>query len=100
MSAPKVCPTVPKSASEVRISGSIATGIPNALHNSSSHLRSWMLNIIVREALEYSVTNLSRPVRFQMTQESMVPASNSPLSALSLAPSTCSRIQAILDAEK
>ena len=40
------------------------------------------------------------PVRFQISQVSMLPNSRSPDSALSLAPSTLSRIQRIFGPEK
>ena len=40
------------------------------------------------------------PVRFQITQVSMLPNSRSPESALSAAPSTLSRIQRIFGPEK
>jgi hypothetical protein len=40
------------------------------------------------------------PVRFQMSQVSMLPNSRSPESALSAAPSTLSRIQRIFGPEK
>ena len=58
-----------------------------------------MLNIIVRAALECSVTCRLPSVKFQISHVSMVPASRSPRSAFSRAPSTLSRIQAIFDAE-
>jgi len=56
------------------------------------------LNIIVREAFEYSVTKDLRPVRFQISQVSTVPASSSPRSARSWAPGTASRMKRIFDA--
>ena len=54
-----------------------------------------MLNNIVLEALDTSVTWTLPPVRFQTSHESTVPKRSSPFSALSLAPGTFSRIQRI-----
>ena len=58
---------------------------------------------MVRLALVTSVTctpPLTPPVRFQITQVSMLPKSSSPFSALARAPSTLSRIHLILGPEK
>ena len=58
---------------------------------------------MVREALVTSVACTppsGPPVRFQSTQASVLPKSRSPASARSRAPSTFSRIQAILVPEK
>ena len=54
----------------------------------------------VREALVASVACTAPPVSFQITQQSMVPASRSPASARALSPGWLSRIQASLVAEK
>ena len=59
-----------------------------------------MLKSMVREALEASVLCSKPPVSFHTKKLSTVPNNKSPLSALSLAPSTLSKIQANLDAEK
>ena len=59
-----------------------------------------MLKSIVREALVASVLCTLPSVNFQTKKLSMVPNSKSPLTAPSLAPSTLSRIQANLVAEK
>jgi 16S rRNA U1498 N3-methylase RsmE len=59
-----------------------------------------MLKSMVREALEQSVTWALPPVRFQMSHESTVPNSSSPLSARSRAPGTLSSIHFILVPEK
>ena len=40
---------------------------------SRSQTSLWMFSSIVREALEKSVTCAVRPVRFQISQESMLP---------------------------
>ncbi len=53
---------------------------------------------MVREALVTSVT--CRPVSFQITQVSMVPNSNSPRSALALAPGVASSSQRSFGPEK
>ncbi len=55
---------------------------------------------MVREALVTSVTWTVPPVSFQRSQVSTVPKRISPRRAFSRAPSTWSRIQAILVAEK
>ena len=55
---------------------------------------------MVRDALVTSVTWALPPVRFQISQVSIVPKRSLPSSAFSRAPSTLSRIQAILEPEK
>ena len=58
---------------------------------------------MVREALVTSVTCTPPsvpPVRFQSTQQSVLPKTRSPASALARAPSTLSRIHLILVPEK
>ena len=67
---------------------------------SSSHCSVWMLNSIVREALLTSVTCTRPPVSFQTSQESTVPNASRPCAAFARAPSTLSRIHAILVPEK
>ena len=59
-----------------------------------------MLNSIVREAFEASVTWTAPPVSFQSSQLSTVPKASSPASARARAPGTLSSSQAILVAEK
>ena len=74
--------------------------MPNSSSSSSSHCIVWMLNSIVREAFVTSVTKARPSVSFQMSQESIVPASSRPDSAFSRAPGTLSRIQRNFVAEK
>ena len=83
-----------------RISGSIERGMPNtsSICGDQSSVRRSIRS--VRLAFVTSVTWRAPPVRFQTSQVSGVPNSRCPASASSRAPGTCSRIQAILDAEK
>ena len=74
--------------------------MPNSSSSSSSHCIVWMLNSIVREAFVTSVTKARPSVSFQISQESIVPASSRPDSAFSRAPGTLSRIQRSFVAEK
>ena len=74
--------------------------MPNSSSSSSSHCIVWMLNSIVREAFVTSVTKARPSVSFQISQESIVPASSRPASAFSRAPGTLSRIQRSFVAEK
>jgi hypothetical protein len=63
----------------------------------------WRFISIVREALVTSVTcrpPSGPPVRFQISQESMVPKAISPRSARALRPGTLSSSQAALGPEK
>ena len=55
---------------------------------------------MVREALLGSVTWVAPPVKFQISQLSTVPKASLPASARARAPSTLSKIQAILLPEK
>src|SRR6056297_928426 len=75
-------------------------GIPKASSNSSSHARFFMSKSIVLAAFDTSVAWTLPLVRFHKRHVSTVPKSNSPLSALSLAPSTLSSIHFILVPEK
>ena len=75
-------------------------GISRMRRRSSSHLRVWMLNIMVRLALVWSVTWTLPLVSFQISQVSMVPKSRSPFLALSRAPGTLSSSHLILEPEK
>ena len=70
---------------------------------SSSHWRDFRSISMVRLAFVTSVMCSPPsvpPVRFQISQVSMLPNSRSPDSAFSLAPSTLSRIQRIFGPEK
>ena len=93
----------PYTSEEDLISGSIDIGTPMSFAMSSFQSRVSMFMSMVREALVTSVTctpPFTPPVRFHTSQESVLPKSRSPASALSRAPSTFSRIQAILGPEK
>ena len=93
----------PYTSEEDLISGSIDIGMPMSFAMSSFQSRVSMFMSMVREALVTSVTctpPLTPPVRFHTSQESVLPNSRSPASARSRAPSTFSRIQAILGPEK
>ena len=68
--------------------------------SSSSHCWRWMSNSSVRDAFVASVACTLPPVSFQSSHVSIVPASSSPRSARTRAPSTLSRIHAIFVAEK
>ena len=81
-------------------SGSIHLGMSSSARISSSQRRVLMLNSMVREALEKSVTWALPPVSFQMSQVSTVPNSSSPRSARARTPGTFSRIQRSLVPEK
>ena len=85
------------------MSGNIDFGTLNAARMSSSHCRVSRSMNMVREAFVTSVActpPLTPPVRFQSTQESVLPKYRSPASAFSRAPSTFSRIHMILVPEK
>ena len=85
------------------MSGSIARGMPMTSMIPSSQSRVLRSMSIVRLAFVTSVMWIPPsvpPVRFQISQVSMLPNSRSPESALSAAPSTLSRIQRIFGPEK
>ena len=93
----------PYTSLEERISGIIERGTPKSARMSSRHSSVFRSMKSVREALVTSVACTppsGPPVRFQSTHESVVPKMRSPASARSRAPSTFSRIQAILVPEK
>ena len=95
--------TVPTSAEELTISGSMDIGMPMSAQISSFQSRVSRFISMVREALVTSVTcrpPSPPPVRFHTSHESVVPKMRSPFSAASRAPSTFSRIQATLGPEK
>src|SRR5260221_13717552 len=79
--------------------GNIEAGTVNILSNSSSHCKEWILNNMVRDALDTSVACVLPLVSFHRSQLSTVPKHNSPLPAFSLAPGTLSRIHFTLVAE-
>ena len=85
------------------MAGSMEAGTPKASRISSSHYSVSRSMNMVREALVTSVTWTPPsvpPVRFQSTQQSVLPKTRSPASALARAPSTLSRIHMILVPEK
>ncbi len=93
----------PYTSAEERISGSICIGTPIDSAIRSSHAMVCRFISRVREALVTSVTCLppfTPPVRFQMTQVSIVPKSRSPASARSRRPSTLSSSQRALGPAK
>src|SRR3954453_7185487 len=63
--------------------GSVDMGTPNRSHNSPDHRSARMSNSIVRLALVTSVAWTSPPVRFQISQESMVPSASSSSTGIS-----------------
>lgn len=94
---------VPYTSAEERISGSTAAGMSMDARILSSHAMVCRFIRSVREALVTSVTWTPPsvpPVRFQMTQESMVPKRMSPRSARSRRPSTLSSSQRTLGPAK
>ena len=94
--------TSPYGALEGLISGSISSGTPITSRTSSSHARVRRSISIVRLALVGSVMCSPPslpPVRFQISQVSMLPNSRSPEDARSAAP-VSSRIQRIFGPEK
>ena len=90
----------PKSAAQSRISGSREAGTPNTSSIRSSHALVVRPQRLVRAALVASVACTRPPVNRQIRKLSTVPKASSPRAARSRAPSTRSRIQAILVAEK
>ncbi len=103
MPSSEVPTAVPYTSDEERIVGSMARGTPKAFRSASSQSSVRRSISSVRLAFVTSVACTppsTPPVRFHNSQVSGVPNSSSPLSARSRAPSTLSRIQAILDAEK
>ncbi|MBV6464885.1 MAG: hypothetical protein PGMFKBFP_00150 [Anaerolineales bacterium] len=78
--------------------GSMTRGMPSSFRISSSQSSVSRFIKSVREALVTSVT--CSPVKFQISQESMVPNSRSPLSAFFRAPDTFSKIHLIFGPEK
>lgn len=100
MSAPTA---VPYTSDDDRISGSTASGTFIAARIDGSHSRVSRFISMVREALVTSVTWTPPsvpPVRFQISQESMVPKAISPRSARLRSPGTLSSSQAALGPEK
>src|SRR3954469_25005152 len=63
--------------------GSADIGTPNKSHNSHDHSNARMSNSIVRLALVTSVACTSPPVRFQISQESIVPSASSSSTGMS-----------------
>ena len=100
VAAPNAVPVAPTTSLQLLTSGSMDAGTSNSLHNSSSHLCSWILNSSVRLAFEMSVTWTWPPVSFQTSQESTVPKASSPAWARCRAPGTLFNIQRTLVAEK
>ena len=95
--------TSPYTSLDALISGSIARGTPITSMTSWSQSRVRRSISIVRLALVTSVMcrpPSGPPVRFQMTQVSMLPNSRSPESAFAAAPSTLSSSQRIFGPEK
>ena len=93
----------PSTALEETIVGSTARGMRNTPSIASSQSRVASDMSCVRLALVTSVTwspPSGPPVRFQTSQESMVPNRAVPSSAFARAPSTWSSSQASLEAEK
>jgi hypothetical protein len=74
--AKRVAEVSPKTSLDDFTSGSIFSGILKSSRSSLSHARVLMLYNKVREALLTSVTWVFPPVRFQMSQESIVPKAN------------------------
>ncbi len=101
---PASTPTAsPYTSAEERISGSTAIGTPIDSAIRSSHSSVCRFISRVREALVTSVTcrpPSTPPVRFQITQVSMVPNRMSPASARSRRPSTLSSSQRIFGPAK
>ena len=75
-------------------------GMPRRPQIWGSQRSAWMSKSIVRLALVQSVRWTFPPVSFHTSQESTVPNRSSPASARARAPSTWSRIQLSLVAEK
>ena len=91
---------VPYPVEQSRISGSSARGTRKASSISSHQSPVRRLQSRVRLALVASVACTRPPVRRQSRKLSIVPKASSPRSAAPRAPSTVSRIQPILVAEK
>jgi len=81
-------------------SGSMQRGTSRIPRSSSSQSSFPMSNIMVRDALEWSVLWDLPAVRHQMSHVSTVPKRSSPFSARSLAPGTLSSIHLSLVPEK
>jgi len=81
-------------------SGSTEAGTSNSASNCESHCKVLILNNKVRDALLASVTWRLPPVRFQISQLSIVPNASSPLSARERAPGTLSSSHCNLVPEK
>ncbi len=93
----------PPGAEDGLIVGSICLGMRKNDSSSSSQSSVSRFISMVRLAFVGSVTctpPLTPPVRFQMTQLSVLPKTASPRSAASLTPSTFSRIHWIFPPEK
>ena len=73
--------------------GSAVIGTPNSAHISSLHCNERMSNNIVRLALEASVACTAPPVRFQTSQESMVPSASSSSMGMALLASSHSTFE-------
>ena len=85
------------------MAGSICRGMSKNPSSSSSQSSVSRFISMVRLAFVGSVTcwpPLTPPVRFQMTQQSVLPKTASPRSAAARTPSTFSRIHWILPPEK
>ena len=94
---------MPYTSLDALMAGSMAFGMPITLSISGSQSSVSRFINMVRLALVTSVTctpPLGPPVRFQMTQVSILPNSTSPFSALARAPSTLSRIHLTFGPEK
>src|SRR5690606_12227896 len=91
---------IPKSAHDSFTSGNMPAGMSSSCNMRLSHCKDLMLYNMVREALVTSVTCDFRFVMFQISQVSIVPNSNSPREAFSLACGTLSSIHFIFVAEK
>ena len=83
-----------------RTSGSIARGTSNSASTSGSQSRVCRLNNCVREAFVWSQACTDPPVRFHVSQLSMVPAHSSPFAARRRPSGSESSSQRILLAEK
>src|SRR5436190_13354970 len=80
--------------------GNTAAGTFSAFSSASSQFKLPMLNSIVRDAFDASVTCAFPPVNFQISHESTVPNASSPASARSRAPFTLSNNHCTLVPEK
>ena len=79
---PQRSEVIPIRPLDATISGSDSMGTPSNAHRSGSQVRLRMSHNIVRDALETSVTNDSPPIRFQISQASIVPIARSASSGI------------------